>query len=69
MQTSPLGQDDAERCKALRRALIKAHEDYVNTAAAEKQVIEQLTEEIERLQKRGSQANINAPEKKFFGLF
>merc|ERR1719269_358860 len=25
--------------------------------------------EIERLQKRGSQANINAPEKKFFGLF
>ena len=51
MQTSPLGQDDAERCKALRRALIKAHEDYVNTAAAEKQVIEQLTEEIERLQK------------------
>ena len=25
--------------------------------------------ESERLQKRGSQANINAPEKKFFGLF
>lgn len=49
MQTSPM-QDDAGRCKALRRALVKAHEDYVKTAAAEKQVIEQLTHEIERLQ-------------------
>lgn len=49
MQTSPM-QDDAGRCKALRRALVKAHEDYVKTAAQEKEVIEKLTAEIERLQ-------------------
>jgi hypothetical protein len=49
MQTSPM-QDDAGRCKALRRALVKAHEDYVKTAAQEKDVIEKLTAEIERLQ-------------------